>query len=205
MLRKKWLLTFVLLATAILGGGFWASQTYSRHSSTKPVKNKIPTATPIVRKTQPSANPTVTLPTSKPLTTFQPTVTPGVGSSEGSTSPSVEQVTHNPTPAATTVPTASSEVTTPTVQPTATPTTASYSNSCSAVSFITEKNGDTLTVIVSGAWFLTVRAEPNWDSVDFDAGSQLIKLHFVSASSGNVLIREGWEGNPVCNSYSWSK
>lgn len=92
---------------------------------------------------------------------------------------------------------------TPTTVPTASPTPTPSANGCTPVTFSTSKSGSTTTVAVGGAWNLSVKSTPEYDSVDFDTTNRIIYLRF-SAASGNINVyTANYTSAPLCQSYNF--
>ncbi len=83
-------------------------------------------------------------------------------------------------------------------------TPSSTPEGCTPVTFSTSKSGSVTTVAVSGAWNLSVKSTPQYDSVDFDTANRIIYLRF-STTSGTVNVHTAnYTGAPLCQSYNFS-
>lgn len=154
----------------------------------------------------------ISLPSPTPQLTQNPTASSNKSpslNSKKSTSPTPATTTSSSpkaTPANTQTSPAPSTQPSPSPAPTSQPQPSPINEKCSGVSFSKEVSGNTTTIVVSGAWWLSVKAEPNYDSVDFDTATYKIYLHFVNPTSGTIYIYEAsYSGAPLCTSYAWSK
>jgi len=104
--------------------------------------------------------------------------------------PANSSATSNPTPTLTPV---------PTFIPSSTPA----SGGCTPVSFSESKSGDTITVTVSGAWWLSVKSSPNYTSADFDQNQKTISLHFNVPNGTISVYQASYTGAPLCQTYQF--
>ena len=191
-------------------GKFFAKQSMARPQVTNPNYDlkKIyenPQSEEIFSKTStfpPIAISLTVSPTKSPTITLTPTPT---GTSNPTTAPSVTPtatITNNPTstPSFTPTPTADNRST-----PSPTPTPTTSGSSCDSVSFSQETSGSETIISVSGAWWLSARANPSYSSADFDEGNKIIKLRFTNNSGIINIHTSGWEGAPICKTHNWTK
>lgn len=89
--------------------------------------------------------------------------------------------------------------------PTSIPTSTPIPKGCTPVTFEEKKNGSETLITVGGAWWLSVKANPEWASYEHDTNNRTVTLHFT-ASSGTVYVYEAdYGGAPLCDSYTWPK
>lgn len=86
---------------------------------------------------------------------------------------------------------------------TPTPTQASLPQGCTPVTFSESKTGGTTTVTVTGAWWLSVKANPQWSSVNFDESQKIIYLYFTIPSGTVYIYRASYDGAPLCQTYQF--
>lgn len=199
-LRKRKRLAIIISSLVIIATASLSVYSYSLKQKQKIELHRSPATTTEVAPLDPASTPTpsISLPAShSPTTASKPGLTP-TNRPLSSTTPTLP-----PGPADTPVPNPTSPpqsvATSTPAPPTATPTTVG----CTPVTFAESKNGSETTITLTGAWWLNVKANPTWSSVDYDTNNKLIFLHFTVPSGTISIYKGGYDGAPLCQTYNW--
>jgi len=91
-------------------------------------------------------------------------------------------------------------ITLPDLSPTITPTPTLVPG-CTNVSFTESKTANGVNVTVSGAWNLSIKANPTWQNVTYDSTNLLITLQFNVPTGTISIYTASYTGAPLCQTY----